>query len=142
MIRRILCGLLISTAAWAWSDDDEQRFRTLAAELRCLVCQNQSIADSNAELAQDLRQQVRTMIEDGQSDREIRAYMTERYGDFVLYRPPFKPTTYLLWAGPLILLVLGAILLVRLRRSNTEQARPDPVDPERLRNILDRADND
>jgi len=89
----------------------------LAEKLRCLVCQNQSIADSNAELANDLRGQIREQIAAGRSDDEIVTYMVNRYGDFVLYQPPFKPTTLLLWAGPALLLVGGAFLLARnLRR--------------------------
>jgi cytochrome c-type biogenesis protein CcmH len=97
----------------------EARVQRIAAELRCLVCQNQTIADSNADLANDLRRQVREMLVKGASDREILDYMTARYGDFVLYRPPVKSTTVLLWAGPLVLLVAGLITLALvLRRPN------------------------
>jgi len=85
----------------------------LAEELRCLVCQNQSIAESNAELASDLRGQIREQIAAGRTDDEIVAYMVNRYGDFVLYRPPFKATTLLLWVGPALLLLGGALLLAR-----------------------------
>ncbi len=89
----------------------------LSAELRCLVCQNQTIADSNADLAADLRNQVREKVRQGQSDAEIMEFMVARYGDFVLYRPPLKATTLLLWLGPLLLLAAGlAILFLRLRR--------------------------
>lgn len=89
----------------------------LAEKLRCLVCQNQSIADSNAELANDLRGQIREQIAAGRSDDEIVSYMVNRYGDFVLYQPPLKMTTVLLWAGPALLLVGGALVLARnLRR--------------------------
>ncbi len=89
----------------------------LAEKLRCLVCQNQSIADSNAELANDLRGQIREQIAAGKSDDEIVSYMVNRYGDFVLYQPPLKATTLLLWAGPALLLVAGALVLARsLRR--------------------------
>jgi cytochrome c-type biogenesis protein CcmH len=97
----------------------------LAEQLRCLVCQNQSIAESNAELANDLRSQIREQIAAGKSDDEIVAYMVNRYGDFVLYRPPFKATTLLLWAGPALLLVGGALVLarnVRRRQSVPEVA--------------------
>ena len=114
---------LSATGAQAWSEADETRWRDLNEELRCLVCQNQSIADSNAELAQDLRQQVREMIEAGHSDDEIRAYMTERYGDFVLYRPPFKPLTLLLWLGPLLMLLMALGLVWRLRRKPAADGR-------------------
>jgi cytochrome c-type biogenesis protein CcmH len=98
----------------------EQRLKALAEELRCLVCQNQTIADSSAPLALDLRNQIRAQIAQGRSDEQIRDYMVERYGDFVLYRPPFKASTALLWVGPFALLALGigvAVLMVRRRRS-------------------------
>jgi cytochrome c-type biogenesis protein CcmH len=94
----------------------EVRLNGLAAELRCLVCQNQSLADSNAELAVDLKNQVRDMMRAGKSDDEIKTYLTDRYGDFVLYRPPMRATTWLLWAGPFVLLGAGGILLVRVLR--------------------------
>ena len=107
----------------------EARVMLLAAELRCLVCQNQTIADSHADLAIDLRNQIRDMIGRGQSDDQIRAYMTDRYGDFVLYKPPLKPTTLLLWAGPALLLV-GALagLFFALRRR--QAASDDSFDPD------------
>lgn len=99
----------------------EQRLKALAEELRCLVCQNQTIADSSAPLAVDLRNQIRGQIGEGRSDGQIRDYMVERYGEFVLYRPPFNATTALLWVGPFVL-VLGAlgafVLMVRRRRSD------------------------
>lgn len=91
----------------------EARVQVLAAELRCLVCQNQSLADSHAELALDLKGRVREQLRAGRSDAQVLAYMTERYGDFVLYRPPLKPTTLLLWLGPALLLAAGAGLLWR-----------------------------
>src|SRR5215203_561967 len=95
----------------------EARMTRITAELRCLVCQNQTIADSNAGLAVDLRRETRDMLRQGKSDAEILAYMTARYGDFVLYRPPLKPTTALLWFGPAAMLVVGgAGLLLVLRR--------------------------
>ena len=95
----------------------EARLKHLAVELRCLVCQNQTLADSNAPLAEDLRREVREMITKGMSDREIIDFLVQRYGDFVLYRPPWKATTTLLWLGPFLLLVAGATALVlALRR--------------------------
>jgi len=95
----------------------EARLKVLAVELRCLVCQNQTLADSNAPLAEDLRREVREMIVKGMSDREIIDFLVERYGDFVLYRPPWKLTTTLLWVGPFLLLGAGATGLVfALRR--------------------------
>ncbi len=98
----------------------EARMLRIAAELRCLVCQNESIAASRADLAVDLRQQIREQIQAGRTDHDIRAYMVERYGDFVLYRPPLKPTTLLLWFGPLLLFAFGILLLgITLRRRKT-----------------------
>ena len=95
----------------------EKRVMTLAEELRCLVCQNQTLAESNAPLAEDLRNQLREKMREGKSDREVVDFLVERYGDFVLYRPPLKGTTILLWFGPLLLLAAGfAVLLRRLLR--------------------------
>ena len=110
----------------------EIRLRGLADELRCLVCQNQTIADSNAPLAQDLRGQIRGQISQGRSDDQIRAYMVERYGDFVLYRPPVKPTTILLWYGPFVFLAAGAILLLFYLRRRRRQIE-DPALSEKQR---------
>ena len=116
----------------------EARVMEIAAELRCLVCQNQTIADSHADLAVDLRNQVRQMLRQGQGREQVVAYMTARYGDFVLYRPPLKESTALLWFGPGALLVGGLCLLVLvLRRRNRltpdqfeEPDFPDSVPPE------------
>ena len=94
----------------------EERLRVLAEELRCLVCQNQTLADSNAPLAVDLRNQVREQLAAGKSEREVVDFLVARYGDFVLYRPPLKSTTVLLWAGPFIFLAGGFYLLARLLR--------------------------
>ena len=97
----------------------EARVMQIAAELRCLVCQNQTLADSNASLALDLREQMRTLLRDGADADQVRRFMTDRYGDFVLYRPPLKATTLVLWFGPLALLIGGlAVLLAVLRRRN------------------------
>jgi cytochrome c-type biogenesis protein CcmH len=106
----------------------EARVNALAAELRCLVCQNQSLADSNAELALDLKNQVREQIKAGRSERDVIDYMTARYGDFVLYRPPFKASTALLWAGPALLLLIGFGLFWRTLRASQATAPPAPVD--------------
>jgi cytochrome c-type biogenesis protein CcmH len=98
----------------------EQRLVNLAEDLRCLVCQNESLAGSHAELAEDLRREIRTQMKAGKDDREVIAYLTERYGDFVLYRPPFKPVTYLLWLGPLLFLGIGGgawVMTLRRRRA-------------------------
>ncbi|MDH3315108.1 MAG: cytochrome c-type biogenesis protein CcmH [Gammaproteobacteria bacterium] len=108
--------------------ENAQRYQTLINELRCLVCQNQNLADSNASLAADLRQLTYDMILDGKSDEEIIEFMVERYGDFVLYRPPLKPTTLMLWIGPLLLLVLGIWLLLRqLRRRSASPVENDAL---------------
>ena len=101
----------------------------LANELRCLVCQNQSIADSNAELAVDLRRQIREQIAAGKSDGEIVQFMVARYGDFVLYRPPLKLTTVLLWLGPLLLVAAGCVVLARQLRAR-RAAEPPQLTPE------------
>ncbi len=110
----------------------EARMLRVTSELRCLVCQNQTIADSHADLAVDLRREVRELIRQGRSDQEILDYMTARYGDFVLYRPPFRATTALLWIGPGAMLVagLGVLALVVRRRSRLpgEAFEPDPGD--------------
>jgi cytochrome c-type biogenesis protein CcmH len=111
---------------------EEQRFQTLAKELRCLVCQNESLADSSAGLAQDLRAEVIVQIRDGKDDRAIKSYMTERYGDFILYNPPIKSTTWLLWFGPFLLLIIGAVVVLKIirgRKAETKNAAvaDDPV---------------
>jgi cytochrome c-type biogenesis protein CcmH len=123
----------LALTATAHADDavTESRVKRIAAELRCLVCQNQTIADSNAALAEDLRRQVREMIAAGRSDDEIIAFMTERYGDFVLYRPPLKETTALLWFGPAVLLMIGGgALILTLRRRSRLGAERFEGDPE------------
>ena len=111
----------------------EKRVMALAEQLRCLVCQNQTLADSNAPLAEDLRNQVREKMRRGASDSEIVDYMVARYGDFVLYRPPFKLTTVLLWFGPLLLLAAGFVVLLRriLRRRPAQD--PEMTASERKR---------
>jgi len=110
----------------------EARMQAIAVELRCLVCQNQTIADSNADLAVDLRNQVKQMLREGKSQREIIDYMTARYGDFVLYRPPVKGTTMLLWFGPVLAMLVGlaALVLVLRRRSQRAPEDFDPDEPE------------
>jgi cytochrome c-type biogenesis protein CcmH len=101
----------------------EQRLISISEEMRCLVCQNESLAGSRSDLANDLRREIRTLIQEGKSDDQIRAFMVERYGDFVLYRPPVKPITWLLWIGPFVILLIGIVGLLRyLRRRN--QAMP------------------
>ena len=121
----------------------EDRLKRLETELRCLVCQNQTLADSNAPLAQDLRREVRALAQSGKSDDEIRDYLVARYGDFVLYLPPVKATTSVLWAGPFVLLAVGVgawlVVLRRRRAMTTRPAEPAAAsaDTERARALLD-----
>ncbi|HWT16800.1 MAG TPA: cytochrome c-type biogenesis protein [Patescibacteria group bacterium] len=111
------------------NEAEEQRFQALARELRCLVCQNQNIADSDAGLAKDLRNEVFAMIRAGKSDDEIKQFLTERYGDFVLYRPPFKGTTLVLWVGPILILIVGfAIARKMMLRGGPHPDLPGPID--------------
>ena len=112
-------------AALAADPGAEKRLQHLSEELRCLVCQNQTIADSNAELAQDLRREIRGMIQAGKSDKEIIDFMVVRYGDFVLYRPPVKGITLLLWGGPVALLLLGLFVLLRYLRQRARRMADD-----------------
>lgn len=102
------------------SPTEEQRFKSLTAELRCVMCQNQSIADSNAPIAHDLRVEVLKLMREGNTDAQIKQYLVDRYTDFVLYEPPMKKSTWLLWLGPFFLLLMGAIsIFVIIRRKNT-----------------------
>ena len=141
-MRRLLVTLLLcllaahagaNEAAPASADPAlEARVMQIAAELRCLVCQNQTLADSNAGLALDLREQMRTMLREGADAAQVRRFMTDRYGDFVLYRPPLKATTLALWFGPLALLIGGiGVLWAVLRRRNrlgAEHFEPEVID--------------
>ena len=137
----LLLLLALLPAVWAGeavpTDQDPvqaKRAVRLAEGLRCLVCQNQTIADSSAALAVDLRAQIREQISAGRSDGEIVDYMVQRYGDFVLYRPPFKTTTALLWLGPALLLLIGAAVLGRnLARRRQRQLTPPLTDAESAR---------
>ncbi|HXG29752.1 MAG TPA: cytochrome c-type biogenesis protein [Nevskiales bacterium] len=139
-MRAFLIGLLLAFPAWAdmsgFTPHEEARYQRLIGQLRCLVCQNQTIAESNAPLAQDLRNQVQTLMRQGRSDAEILQYLTERYGDFVLYRPPLKRSTWLLWGGPFLLLAL-ALLIAALVLRHRRVAPPPAVDDEALRRILE-----
>jgi cytochrome c-type biogenesis protein CcmH len=108
----------------------QHRYESINRELRCLVCQNQTIADSNATLAQDLRREVREMIAAGKTDAEIREFMIERYGDFVLYRPRMTAQNFLLWAAPALLLIVAAVVLVRVLRRKAKESQLEPEGPE------------
>ena len=117
----------------------EARVKALSAELRCLVCQNQTVEDSTAPVARDMKNQVRTQLAAGKSEAEVKLYMTDRFGDFVLYKPPLKATTIVLWAGPFIALAFAGLLLVRRlrRRATVPSATPlNDIDRERARALL------
>jgi len=126
------CGLATAIDTEAAFDDPvlQQRYESINRELRCLVCQNQTIADSNATLAQDLRHEVREMIAAGKTDAEIREFMIERYGDFVLYRPRLTAQNLLLWAAPALLLLVAAAVLVRVIRRRAKESQLEPEGPE------------
>jgi len=112
----------------------EERVMKLSKELRCLVCQNETLADSRADLAEDLRGQIREQMKAGKSDKEIIAYLTDRYGKFILYNPPIDPTTYLLWFGPFVLLLAGLTVLFRyLKQRRTLIVETPLSDGDRLR---------
>ncbi len=115
----------------------EQRLVNIAEELRCLVCQNESLAGSRSDLAMDLRREIRGLIKQGKSDQEVRDFLVSRYGDFVLYRPPVKPTTWLLWGGPFVLLAGGlAGLLTFLRKRKPSDAPLSPEDQRKAEALL------
>ena len=120
------------------SEAEKQHFKDLIEELRCLVCQNQSLADSDAELAHDLRAEVYDMIQAGKTDPEIVEFLVARYGDFVLYNPPVKPSTYLLWFGPFVLLIVAVVLLLRSirRQQNTSSNEISTEERARLDALL------
>ncbi len=120
------------------NSEQQQRYQQLLEELRCLVCQNQTLADSHADLAQDLRNEVYKMVAAGQTNDNIIEFLVSRYGDFVLYRPPLKWTTILLWFGPFALLLYGLVSVYRfVRKSKTVDVIVSPVDRQRLSRLLD-----
>ncbi len=133
----LVSGPVLAEEARPLGDDPvvEARLKHLAVELRCLVCQNQTLADSNAPLAEDLRREVRDMIVKDMSDQEIINFLVERYGDFVLYRPPLKATTTLLWVGPFVLLAVGATALVITLRRRAHKVVDVPVSDEERRRV-------
>ena len=132
MARLALAMVLVSAWAVAQQADLDQRVHGLAAELRCLVCQNQTLAESNAPLAIDMRNQIREQMKAGASDRDVVDFLVARYGDFVLYRPPLKASTLALWAGPFVILAFGACLLLRRIRRRPADA-PELSEAERAR---------
>lgn len=133
-----MASAAISTYSFE-TPEQEARFQRLSEELRCLVCQNQNLEDSNADLARDLRREIHDMILAGRSDKEIIAFMTDRYGDFVLYRPPVQGNTLLLWGGPFLLLAGGLIwlgVIIRRRVAVTGEQPLDETERERLQALM------
>ena len=124
-----LPGFALAKEAQPTSADPalEQRVMNLSRELRCLICQNESLADSRVDLAEDLRNQIREQMKAGKSDKEIVAYLTQRYGKFILYNPPIDPTTYLLWFGPFVLLLAGLFVLFRYLKQRRELITDQPL---------------
>ena len=141
--------LLLSPAVYAVDSytfanpEQQQDYKALVSELRCLVCQNQTIGDSNADLAADLRRQVYEMLQQGKSRDEVFQFMTDRYGDFVLYNPPFKATTSLLWIAPVAFLLIGIIaLIIVVRRKKTASAETANEQLNVARRLLDDTDSE
>ncbi len=145
----VVCSLLYALNAVAAVEvhrfenaADEQRYRHLTEELRCLVCQNQNLAESDADLAKDLREEIYEKIEAGQSNRQIIDFMVARYGDFVLYKPPFKPITALLWLGPFLILGVGVVvLLLYVRRRRNAPAQTSAAELARARRLLESSES-
>ena len=149
---RVLTGVLALTAVLSAqsvelrsfkSAEEEARFKALSEELRCLVCQNQSLADSDAELARDLRRVVHEMIDAGKSDEQILDFLVARYWDFVLYRPPLNASTLLLWIGPFVVLLGALIALIisirkRAREESTDADNLDEAKRKQVRTLLDK----
>ena len=151
-MKAFLLALILSVAsapaaispAWAVNPDEvlpdprmEERAREISKDLRCLVCQNQSIDDSNAPLARDLRVVVRDRLKAGDSNDQVMAYVTDRYGDYVLLRPPFKATTLALWIGPFVVLAAGVALLLRRLGNRTPEAELSEEESRRLQKLAD-----
>jgi cytochrome c-type biogenesis protein CcmH len=132
-ILALACFAIVSIAKDAQPAEDpqiEQRMKALTHQLRCLVCQNETLAESQADLAEDLRREIREQMKAGKSDQEILSFLTQRYGDFVLYNPPVKATTYLLWFGPFVLLLAGTAVLYRYLKRRRELIQEKPLTPE------------
>ena len=144
-----IAAVWLVTPAWSGpvvtyefaSESQEALFNKLSNELRCLVCQNQAIADSNADLAKDLRDEIYGMLKEGKTEQEIVDFMVARYGDFVLYNPPMKPTTWLLWFGPAIALIVGFFLVLKIVRKQRRAAAAEisGEDMERLKALRSEA---
>ena len=148
----LIIGWLVLCASGSWAAEApalaedpvvEQRLIAISEELRCLVCQNESLAGSRADLAEDLRREIRGLIKANKTDQEIMEFMVSRYGDFVRYRPPVKPVTWLLWFGPLLLLIGAVVVLVRMVRASALDATAPPLDAaqrEKAKRLLKEAD--
>ncbi len=128
---------VVAQQARPMADDPvlEERLMNLSRELRCLVCQNETLADSRADLAVDLRNEIREQMKAGKTDQEIIAFLTARYGDFVLYRPPVKATTYLLWFGPFVLLLGGLFMLFRYLKQRRQLITEQPLSADQRRDV-------
>jgi cytochrome c-type biogenesis protein CcmH len=139
LLAALCCSLSVAAAPIETfkfdSPDTEKVFHKLSEELRCLVCQNQNIAESNADLAKDLRLEIYTMLSEGKTEDEIVDFMVERYGDYVLYRPPFEPMTWLLWFGPLIIFIIGLIFVIRFMKSQNDNVKAESLSDEELERI-------
>lgn len=146
--RLLLIALLFTSAAYAQverprppiplTSAQEARYRAMLPNLRCLVCQNESLAASQAPLAADLRYQIRGLMAKGDSDAQVKQYLVDRYGQYVLYKPRFEPTTWLLWMGPLLLLIFAVIIALRLLRRRSRKAPDVPdLDQTALQHLLD-----
>lgn len=135
LLTAFACAAVLAREAPPAADDPvlEARLHRLSTELRCLVCQNETLAESRADLANDLRREIRDMMKAGKSDREITDFLVSRYGDFVLYRPPVKSTTLLLWGGPFALLALGSVVWFVLMRRRAGRAAAVPLTAEEQR---------
>jgi len=142
----LMSGFAGATALSSYTFEDkaeEQAFREFTSKIRCLVCQNQSLAESDADLASDLRREIYALWKENKSEDEILNFLVSRYGDFVLYDPPFKPSTYILWFGPFFLLIIGGYVLSRVLKSKTEDKEVELTeeDQQRLKALLE-DDND
>ena len=143
LLRLTLAVLLLAGANAQAAQDLQDRELALAGQLRCVVCQNQTVAESRAPMAEDMRREIRTQLEEGRSDAEVVVFFEQRYGAFVRYNPPWKPSTWLLWCGPFVAALGGFLLLRRtLRRGRPENTPLTPAQRERARQWLDGADNE
>ncbi|AUM11716.1 cytochrome c-type biogenesis protein [Ketobacter alkanivorans] len=143
MIRLLWVFMLASSSVFATIDayefknnDDEQRFRVMVEELRCPKCQNQNVSDSNAGLAKDIKDRVYKLINEGRSNGEITDYMVERYGDFITYRPPIKPSTWFLWFGPFAIALITVVILLA-RKLSAKPSKPVVIDADKHRKVED-----